>query len=87
LGEPGAVAQVQPADIQVGAWSALGHFLQELLAHGAGEVFEIARHLDEGPRSSGHAMQIIAVESASLGKPNGLGRSFMIGRPLMTIRS
>src|SRR5260370_27983146 len=62
LGELGAVAQSERADVEVGARAAVGHFLQQLLAYGAGEVLEIARHLDEGARAACHAMQVVAAE-------------------------
>src|SRR5947207_189621 len=73
LGELGAVAQSDRADIEVRAWAAIGHFLQQLFANGPGEVVEIAGYLDEGTRPPCHAVQIVTVEIGFVGKTKGIG--------------
>src|SRR5450755_3123430 len=48
LRELRAISQItEAADVEIVARTDVGHLLQELLAHGAGEVLEVARDLDE----------------------------------------
>src|SRR5580693_10442206 len=48
LRELRAIAQIgKAADVEIVARANVGHLLQELLAHRAGKVLEVARDLDE----------------------------------------
>ncbi len=58
------------ADVEVAAYrraeivpgSDVGHFLQQFLAHRAGEILEVDGDLDEGARAAGDAVEIVLVE-------------------------